>query len=296
MTLFLMSLPAMGHILLFGYILLPWLLVAFKRFRPVDGLWGSKWVGFENFNFLFTATRKGFSVTRNTLAYNVAFIVLGTVAALVLAVLIAQIARSIWTKMFQTMLFLPNFLSWVVVGFAAYAFFDGQTGLLNALLVRLGGEGIRWYQSPQYWPFIIVIAGIWKSLGMSSLIYVSAILSLDPELYESAELDGAGRLRQTFSITLPLIKPLIIILVLLAIGRIMYADFGLFYQLPRMYQYPELISTVDVLDTFVFRSLMSLNQIGMATAAGLYQSFVGMILILVTNWIVRRIDPEQALF
>ena len=149
------------------------------------------------------------------------------------------------------MLFLPNFLSWVVVGFAAFAIFDARTGMANKFLVELGGEKIRWYQTPEIWPFIIVIAGIWKSLGVNSLIYVSAILGIDPEIYESAQLDGASKWQQTIKITLPLIRPQIIVLVLLAIGQIMYTDFGLFYQLPRIYQYTKLLSTVDVLHTFV---------------------------------------------
>ncbi|MCD4700131.1 MAG: ABC transporter permease subunit [Phycisphaerae bacterium] len=292
----LMSLPAIAHIILFGYVLLPWLLVAFKRYRPVDGLWGSKWIGFDNFKFLFTSTSKGLTVALNTIAYNAAFIALGTIIALILAILLSEIIRSTLCKVFQTMLFIPNFLSWVVVGFAAFAFFDDRTGMLNAILINAGVDKIRWYQSPQYWPFIIVISGIWKSLGMSSLIYVSAILGIDPEIYESTKLDGASKWQQTWSITLPMIKPLIIILTLLSIGRIMYSDFGLFYQLPRLYQYPQLISTVDVLDTFVYRALMNLNQMGMATAAGLFQSMVGLVLVLVTNWVVKKIDSDQALF
>jgi len=295
-TLFLMSIPALAHVCLFGYVLLPWLLVAFKRFRAADGLWGSRWVGFENFKFLFTSTAKGWIVTRNTLAYNAAFIVLGTILALALAVLIAEIFGTIWCKLFQTMLFVPNFLSWVVVGYAAFALFDSRSGMLNAFLESIGADGIQWYQSPEYWPFIIITSGIWKSLGVSALIYVAAILAIDPEIYESAQLDGANKWQQTRLITLPLIRPHIIVLTLLAIGRIMSSDFGLFYQLPRTYQYTTLLSTVDVLDTFVYRSLISLNQIGMATAAGLFQSVIGLVMILIVNWVIRRIYPEQALF
>jgi len=195
-------------------------------------------------------------------------------------VLVTEIFRTFWSKVFQTALFVPNFLSWVVVGFAAFALFDDRTGMLNTLLVNMGGEKIRWYQTPEIWPFIIITAGIWKSLGVNSLIYVSAILGIDPEIYESAQLDGANKWQQTLAITFPLIN----------------TDFGLFYQLPRIYQYPQLLNTVDVLDTFVYRSLMTLNQIGMATAAGLFQSLIGFVLFLLTNWVVRKIDPEQALF
>lgn len=294
--LFLMTLPALSLVILFRYLTLPFLLVAFKDYRSTDGLWGSAWVGFKNFRFLFTTSNKGWIITRNTIAYNTAFIILGTILALFLAILLSEIFRSYMSRIYQTALFLPNFLSWVVVAYAGYAFLSTKTGMLNGVLQSIGKDPLNWYQTTEYWPWILLISNTWKGLGVSTLIYVAAILGINPEYYEVAQIDGANKWQQTRYITLPQLTPLIIVLTLLSIGRIMNADFGLFFEMPRIYMNPQLIKVTDVFDTFVYRALLNLGQIEMATAASLFQSVVGFFMILIANWTVRRIDRERALF
>lgn len=295
-TLFLMALPGLAHVILFRYVTLPFILIAFKEYRHADGLWGSRWVGFDNFKFLFGMAGKGWQITRNVLGYNIAFIVLGTLLSVTIAVLLSEVYKSFLARFYQTSLFFPNFLSWVVVTYVGYAFLAGDTGMINGFLRDLGREPVDWYSSPGYWPAILGVSYLWKHLGVSTIIYVAAILGINPEYYEAASIDGASKWQQTLYITLPHLKPQVIILTLLAIGRIFNADFGLFYQMPRQFLNPLLIRTTDVIDTYIYRALRKLGEIEMATAAGLYQSTVGFVLVVVTNWIVRRIDPERALF
>lgn len=296
MALFLMALPGLAHVILFRYVTLPFILIAFKDYRHADGLWGSEWVGLSNFKYLFGVSSKGWQITRNVLGYNVVFIVLGTLLSLAIAILLSEVYKSFFARFYQTSLFFPNFLSWVVVTYVGAAFLAKRTGMLNTLLANLGKEPIDWYSSPKYWPFILCVSYLWKSLGVSTIIYVASILAINPEYYEAASIDGASKWQQIIHITLPNLRPQIIILTLLAIGRIFNADFGLFYQMPRQYLNPVLIRTTDVIDTYVFRALRELGEIEMAAAAGFYQSTVGFILVMVVNWIVRKVDPDRALF
>ena len=267
--------------------------IAFKDYRFVDGILGSAWVGFDNFRFLF-GTDTAWRITRNTLLMNSIFIVTGTIASLTIALLLNEIYQSRMSKYYQTMLFFPYFISWVIVSYFVFAFLNGDEGMANRLVVAAGGESIAWYRSPEYWPAILATANLWNGVGFSSIIYLAGILSIDTTYYEAAKIDGATKWNQIRYITLPLILPLIIILVLLAIGRIFNADFGLFFFVPR--DNPMLYSTTDVIDTFVYRSLVQLGDISMAAAAGFYQSTVGFVLVILANWIVRRINPEHALF
>ena len=288
-----MSLP--GIILLFVFAYLPMLgiVIAFKDYRFNLGILGSEWVGFQNFRFLF-GTDAAFRITRNTLLMNLLFISTTTVCALAVAILMNEAYRSRMSKYYQTMLFFPYFISWVIVSYFVFAFLNGQTGLVNQWVDALGLDRIAWYRSPEYWPVILVLANLWNGIGFSSIIYLAGILGISPELFEAAKIDGAGKLQQVRYITLPMLYPMIIILTLLAIGRIFHADFGLFFFLPR--DNPLLYSTTDVIDTFVYRSLVELGEISMAAAAGFYQSFVGFLLVVGANWVVRRVNEDYALY
>jgi putative aldouronate transport system permease protein len=295
-TLTLMALPALAHILLFRYFTLPFMVVAFKSYRNADGVWGSKWVGLTNFKFLFGLSDKGFQITRNVILYNLAFIILGTLAALGIAVLLNEAYKKFISRYYQTAFFIPNMISWVVVAYVVYAFLQTNTGMANTLREALGFKPINWYNSANSWPGIIIVVNLWRGVGVSSVIYLAGILRINPEYFEAAAIDGANKWQITRFITMPQLVPLITILTLLAIGNIFFSDFGLFYQVPRQDLNPMLIATTDTIDTFVFRSLRLLNKTEMAAAAGLYQSVVGFILVLTANWVVRRINPERALF
>jgi putative aldouronate transport system permease protein len=293
LTLTIMALPGILFLLVFAYLPMLGLVIAFKDYRFADGILGSAWVGFDNFRFLF-GTDTAWRITRNTLGMNALFIVTGTVTSLAIAVLMNEIYTSRMSKYYQTMLFFPYFISWVIVSYFVFGFLNGNTGIANQVFDALGMPQVAWYRSPEYWPYILVLAHLWNSVGFSSIIYLAGILGIDPAYFEAAKIDGASKWQQIRYITLPLLLPLIIILVLLAIGRIFNADFGLFYFVPR--DNPMLYSTTDVIDTFVYRSLTQLGNISMAAAAGFYQSIVGLILVVFANWLVRRINRDYSLY
>ena len=288
-----MSLPGVVLLFIFAYLPMLGIVIAFKDYRFNLGIFGSEWVGFQNFRFLF-GTDAAFRITRNTLLMNILFISTITVCALVIAILMNEVYRSRMSKYYQTMLFFPYFISWVIVSYFVFAFLNGQTGLINQWIDALDIKRIAWYRSPEYWPAILVLANLWNGIGFSSIIYLAGILGISPELFEAAKIDGAGKLQQIRYITLPMLYPMIIILALLAIGRIFHADFGLFFFVPR--DNPLLYSTTDVIDTFVYRSLVELGEISMAAAAGFYQSFVGFLLVVGANWVVRRVNEDYALY
>jgi putative aldouronate transport system permease protein len=293
LTLSLMALPGVLMLLVFAYLPMVGLVIAFKDYRFADGIFGSAWVGFDNFRFLFggdTAWR----ITRNTLGMNALFIVTNTVGSLSVALLLNEVFQSRLTKFYQTMLFFPYFISWIIVSYFVFGFLNGDSGLANKMIVGLGGEPIAWYREPQYWPMILTLAHLWNGIGFGSIVYLAGMIGIDTSYYEAAKIDGANKLQQIRFITLPLILPLIIILVLLSVGRIFNADFGLFFFVPR--DNPMLYTTTDVIDTFVYRSLVQLGNISMAAAAGFYQSVVGLALVVFANWVVRRINPEYSLF
>ncbi len=288
-----MALP--GVILLFAFAYLPMigLVIAFKDYRFAEGILGSAWVGFENFRFLF-GTDQAWRITRNTLLMNSLFIATSTVASLIIAILMNEVYTSRLSKFYQTMLFFPYFISWVIVSYFVYGFLNGDTGIANQTLTALGAEPVPWYRAPEYWPAILTAANLWNGVGFGSIIYLAGILGIDAQLFEAAKIDGANKWQQIRHIMLPMLLPLIIILVLLAIGRIFNADFGLFFFVPR--DTPMLYSTTDVIDTFVYRSLVELGNISMAAAAGFYQSVVGFTMVVVANWIVRRVNADYSLF
>jgi putative aldouronate transport system permease protein len=293
MTLTMMALPGILMLLVFAYLPMVGLVIAFKDYRFADGILGSAWVGFDNFRFLF-GTDTAWRITRNTLLMNSLFIITSTVASLVIALLMNEVYTSWLSKYYQTMLFFPYFISWVIVSYFVFGFLNDGTGIANQVLAALGQEEIAWYREPAYWPAILTSANLWNGMGFGSIVYLAGMLGIDTAYYEAAKIDGANKLQQIRYITLPLIMPLIIILVLLAIGRIFNADFGLFFFVPR--DNPMLYSTTDVIDTFVYRSLVQLGDISMAAAAGFYQSVVGFVLVVLANWLVRRINPDNSLF
>lgn len=293
-----MVLPVTLYLIIFKYLPMFGVIIAFKDYRItpfgfIVNLFKSEWIGFDNFKFLFTTT-DAFVITRNTVGYNLVFIVLGLILSVALAILLSEMRSQKLRKVFQTGMFLPYFLSWVVVSYLVVNFLDLDHGVINKIIVAFGGEGINWYTKAAAWPFILLFISQWKNLGYSSVVYLAAIAGIDHSYYEAAMIDGASKLQQIKYITLPMLKPLMIILTILAIGRIFYADFGLFYQVPQ--ESGALFPVTNVIDTYVYRALMVIGDIGMSSAAGLYQSFVGFILVLTTNKIVRKSNEDYALF
>ena len=291
--LYVMLLPGVVYLLINNYIPMSGLVMAFKNINWRKGIWGSDWAGFSNFEYLFK-TPDAWSITRNTLLYNFAFIVINNVYGILFAILLSVVRSKAAQKTYQTVILLPFMVSMVVVSYLAYGFLAGDTGMINGLIAAMGGEKISFYSRPEYWPFILIIVNLWKGVGYGTIVYLSSILGVDRELYEAASIDGVGELQKIRYITLPLIKPTIITLVLMAIGRVFYSDFGLFYQVP-MSSGP-LIDATNTIDTYVYRGLIELGDVGMSSAAGLYQSVMGFILIMTANAVVNRISAENALF
>jgi putative aldouronate transport system permease protein len=294
----LMVLPGVAWFLLFRYLPMFGVVLAFKDFRLggsgfILNLLQSRWVGLSNFTFLWSS-QDAWLITRNTLGYNALFIVAGTIVSVVLAICLSELRSSRAARVYQTLMFLPYFLSWVVVNYLLFSFLSVDKGLLNAIITSLGGKRISWYQAPAYWPSILVLINTWKWAGYNSIIFLAAIVSIDRSLFEAARIDGAGRLAQARWVTMPFLRPLIVILTILSIGRIFSADFGLFYTVPR--NSGPLFPVTNVIDTYVFRGLQASSNIGMSAAAGVYQSVCGFLLVLGSNWLVRRFSPEQALF
>ncbi|WP_138755110.1 ABC transporter permease [Paenibacillus sinopodophylli] len=293
-----MVLPATLWFIFFSYLPMAGMIIAFKEYRySRDGFLASiiesKWVGLQNFKFLFS-TNDAYIITRNTVVYNIFFIVLGLVIAVAMAIMLAEITNKRLAKVYQTGMFLPYFLSWVIVGYFVFSFLSLDRGVVNQVAGWFGIDPMNWYSDPTYWPIIIVVVFLWKSVGYNSVIYLAAIMGIDKSLYEAAMIDGANKWQQIRNITLPMLTPLITILTLLAIGKIFYADFGLFYQVPR--DSGTLYSVTNVIDTYVYRGLKSTGEIGMSTAAGLYQSLIGFVLVITSNGIVRKFNKDNALF
>jgi putative aldouronate transport system permease protein len=294
-ALLIMTLPGLALLLVFAYLPMIGLVVAFKDYRASKGIFGSDWVGFKNFLYLFQ-TDDARRIVANTLFMNALFIVTTLVGSLAIALLLYEVRNSSkWlSKFYQSTLFFPYLFSYVIINYFVFALLDTQNGLVDHFLANFGVHPIDWYAAPQYWPVILTLVNLWKSGGFWSIVYLAGIIAINPEYYEAASLDGATAWQKIRYITLPMLKPLIIINVLLSIGKIFYADFGLFYQVPR--NLPQLFVTTDVIDTYVYRTLTALGDVGMASAAGAFQAMVGFTLVVLANWLVRRTDPERAIF
>ena len=294
LPLFLIALPGLIYFLINNYIPMAGIFIAFKKIDYVKGIFGSDWSGLDNFKFLFQ-TKDAWIMIRNTVAYNVTFIILGTICAVFIAILMSEVSKYFVAKIFQAGLILPNLVSMVVIAYLVYAFLNSETGLVNmSILPFLGKEDISWYSQAKYWPFILVIVQMWKTAGYSSIVYIASIAGIDKGIYEAARIDGAGKLKQIFSITLPMLKPTIIIMILMSLGRIFASDFGLFYQVPM--NSGALFKVTQTIDTYVYRGLMTYGNIGMSSAAGLFQSVIGFSLVMGANTIVRKISADNALF
>jgi putative aldouronate transport system permease protein len=295
LTLFLMGLPALLLLLVFSYVPMVGVVMAFKDYRPARGVFGSAWVGLQNFRFLFSSG-DAWHITFNTVFMNALIIAANLVVSLALALLLNEVRdRSPrLAKVYQSAVFLPFVFSWVVVSYFVLAFLDADHGLVNHVLAGVGMRPVDWYSRSGFWPLILTIVAVWKGVGFWVIAYLAAIIAINPEYYEAASMDGAGRWQQMRRITLPMLVPLIVINLLLSVSHIFHADFGLFFQVTR--NSTLLYPTTDVIDTYVYRSLTSLGDVGMSAAAGLYQAFVGFVLVVLANWLVRRRDPQKALF
>jgi putative aldouronate transport system permease protein len=288
-----MALPGLIYLFINNYMPLPGLVLAFKKYNAKKGIFGSDFVGLKNFKYLFT-TKDAYIITRNTICYNVVFIIVNTILAIFVAILLAEMTSRM-KKVYQCLILLPYMISMVIVSYLVYGFLSTDNGFLNnTLLPLLGKEPVNWYMEKKYWPFLLTFVNAWKVVGYNSIIYISTILGIDRGIYESAQIDGASKWMQVRKITIPLLKPTVIMLTLLAIGRIFYSDFGLFYQVPQ--NQGALFAVTNTIDTYVYRGLLELGNMSMASAAGLYQSMVGFVLILGANFLVRRIDKDSALF
>ena len=292
--LYLMMLPALLYLLINNYIPMAGMVIAFKKLNFAKGIWARPWAGLKNFKFLF-ASRDAWVITRNTLLYNVAFILVNMVIGIAIAILITEVKNIKLKKLYQSAILLPFLMSMVILSYIVYALLSAENGLVNnSILPLFHMDPIQWYQKPKYWPAILIIANCWKGVGYGCLIYIASLIGIDPSFYEAARLDGASKWQEITKITLPSLVPTIITLLLLSIGRIFYSDFGLFYQVPM--NSGVLVSTTNVIDTYVYRALIEQGNISMSSAAGVYQSLVGFCVVMLSNWIVRKVDKDQALF
>ncbi len=292
-TLLLMLLPAIILVFVFSYVPIFGLVIAFKRFNYAQGILGSPWVGLDNFKFFFLSG-KAWSVTCNTAMYNILFITINTTLEIFFAIVISEMTRTYFKKIIQSILFLPFFISWVIVGSIAYSLLSYETGIVNSMLQFFHMNPIDFYSQDAWWPFIIVAFSAWKGVGYGVVIYLAAILGVDNSLYESAAIDGANIFKRIKHITIPSITPAIITLVLLALGKVFRGNLDLFYQL--VGQNGALFDKTDVIDTYVFRMTIAATDIGQTVAIGFYQSVLCLITILIANHIVKRKEASYSLF
>ena len=299
LELILLSLPTVIWYLIFSFLPLFGLLISFKNWRVSGGFFEtfftSEWVGFKNFKFLFT-TGAAMTSLRNTLLYNLLFVVLGVVIPVTLAIMISNLYSQKLGKVCQTAMFLPHFMSWVVASYFLFAFLSGDKGLINNVIKSMGGEGVNWYgqEALGWWPFILILMNIWKTTGYGMVVYLATITGIDSTYYEAAVIDGATKWQQTTKITIPLLKQIMVIMAIMAVGKIFNSDFGLFYQVPKGTS--QLYPVTQTLDVYIYNALKGIGNIGMSSAAAFFQSIVGCITILIANFIVTKIDEESAFF
>lgn len=291
--LLLMLLPALTYVTIFSYIPMTGIVLAFKKYNYVDGIYGSPWVGFDNFQYLLISN-KLWPLTRNTLAYNVVFIFLGMFMAVAFAIMINELTNKVFKKVFQSFMFLPHFISWVVVQAIFQAVFSFEVGIFNSVLEFFGAERINFQGQTEGWPVLLVFFKMWKSVGYDTIVYLSAVAGIDQQMYEAAAIDGASIWQRVRHITIPSLVPTMVIMGLLACGQIFRGDFGMFYQLAG--RNAIVLKVADILDTFIYRSMMQTNDYGMTSAAGLYQSVLCFATIMLVNKIVKMIEPDYTLF
>lgn len=295
----LLGLPTFIWYIVFCYLPMFGLIIAFKDYKVSPGhgflysLFTSEWSGFGNFTFFFKSNAFKM-LLRNTVLYNIVFIILGTAIPVTLAMVISQLHSKRKSKVYQTMMFFPHFMSWVVVSYFVYAFLNPSKGLLNQILEAFGAEPVMWYGEAKYWPFILVFMNLWKGVGYGMVVYLASITGIDGSLYEAAVIDGASKFQQAKYITIPSLKPIVIMMFIMNVGKIFYSDFGLFYQVTQ--RVPNaLYNTVSTFDTYIYNALQSNVAIGRTAAASLFQSVACCITILIANYIVSKIDKDSAL-
>lgn len=288
-----MALPGIAYLICNNFMPLYGMLLAFKKLDVRKGIFGSEWVGLKNFEFLFSSNT-AFKIIRNTIGYNLVFLIVGTCIAVALAILLNEIRLKGFQKFYQSMLLIPYLISWVLASYLAYAFLAQDVGLINSILNFFGLPDVAWYTSKQYWPVILFIVYIWKNVGYMLIIYYSSIVSISADYFEAATIDGATKWQQIRFITLPLIKSTVVTMTILMLGRIANSDFGLFYQIPR--NSGALYDTTQTIDVYVYNALMNNNDFGMSAAAAVFQSVVGFIFIMAANGVVRKISKKDALF
>ena len=293
-VLYLMSAPGVIFLLLFCYVPMGFIIIVFKQYNVHDGIFGSPWIGLKNFQFFFSSASKVWQTTYNTIIINASFIISDLIFQISIAILLNEIRNKYFKKLSQTLLFFPFFLSWVVIGSIIYNMFSNDYGAINSTLKSLGIETINWYMHPEYWRPLLVGAHIWKVTGYGSLVYLATISGFDTTIYEAAIVDGATKFQRIRFITLPLLVPTATILALFSIGRIFFGDFGMVYGIVR--DFGPLLETTEVIDTYVFRSLRQYGNFSMSAAVGIYQSFLGLIVIMLSNRLVKKINSGNALF
>jgi putative aldouronate transport system permease protein len=293
-ALYLMMTPGLLYLILNNYIPMSFTIIAFKNYNFQKGIWGSAFNGFDNFKTLFS-TRDSMIILRNTIGYNLVFIVISLVVGLGIAILMDELGSRRAKRAYQMINLIPYMVSITVVSYIVYALLSTDTGFLNSSVLKaLGLDKISWYSTPKYWPLILVLVNQWKWLGYNSIIYYSSILSIDSSFYEAATIDGATRFQRIRYVTIPVIRSTIITMTLLQLGSIFKSDFGLFYQVPM--NSSALMNVTNTIDTFVYRGIKSVGTLGMASAAGFYQSVIGFVLVLIANGLVRKIDRDSAIF
>lgn len=293
-ALYSLTVPGILLLLVFSYLPMLGIIIAFKDYNYEKGPIFSKWSGFRNFKF-FLQTPDAFVITRNVVLYNIAFLITGILISTAFAIVLNEIRVKTMAKLYQTVMIMPFFISWVVGGYLLFSLLSMDKGFLNTVLLKFFGQDpVMWYNNPSYWPVIIVLANTWKYAGYNSVIYLAAIAGIDEEMFEAAIIDGASKWQQIKSITIPMLVPMMCILALLQVGKMFSADFGMFFNLTL--DTGVLFPTTNVIDTYVYRAMASTNDIGMSAAAGLYQSVVGFILIMISNYSVKKVSPERALF
>lgn len=293
-ALVMMALPALVLLFMFSYMPMSALVVAFKKFNYADGVFASPWCGIDNFKFLISSKSLTTRLMKNTMLYFVVFTGLGTLCNVGLALIINECRGKLFVKTTHTIMIMPTFISWVAVTLMAGSFLNMDNGIINRLLVSFGGKKINWYLSPKYWPTILTIITLWKGTGYGSIIYLSALAGMDPEVFEAADLDGANKLQKIRYITLPMLTNLISIKLLLALGGIMHSNTGLFYRVT--HNTGILYSTTQTIDAYTLNAMVSGTNFGMTAAVTLFQSLIGAAMLLLVNGIVRKLSPENALF
>lgn len=287
-----MVLPGMLLTFLFVYLPMPGIVIAFKKFNPNKGIWGSDWVGLKNFEFFFTSN-DALVVIRNTVLYSLAFLVIDLIAATGLAFMLYFLRSAKAAKFYNTVVMIPKFMSTVIIAFIVYSLLSHSYGLVNSVIESFGGEGIAWYQEPKYWPFILTTTHVWQTVGMNSVLYYASLMGMDASLLEAARIDGANLRQQIRYVLIPHLVPIMVITTILAIGHLFSGDFGLFYQVTK--DQGLLYPTTDIINTYTYRALLG-GSMSKSTAVNLFQSVVGLILVVVTNAIVKKISPEHSMF